>query len=683
MPARLPSPDRLRSYFENQIDAVFVLDRNWYFTYLNPHAQQQFGRGSNLVGRVFWDVLPEAKESRTFARFYQALSEDAFVEFETYSKRFGAWFEVRATPWEGGLVVTFRDTSVRNKADFSRREASERWRLATETAELGVWDANLITGEMQWSPKFLSMVGLEANTNPRAERFAALLEPEDRLDFESLFRSLLTGEVRDRLRAVYRITRPGEGEPRWLLMLGMVLLDQASKPSRMIGTVQDITEMRQSEERARYASFQDVLTGLPDRNLFLKQVQTLIDKAAGSGASVALVVFDIDEFRELTETLGRDAGDDLLAAVGQKVGTLLADGSIASRIGTDEFAVALPSLGPLDDLPERAGRLLDRLSEPLQVADRQLDLKSTAGMVFYPADGLDPHQLIKSAEVALHVAKASGEARMNYVPSMRQPVIARVHQELLARQALTDDRILPFYQPKIVLRTGKAAGFEALLRWMDPAKGLQTPDTLFAAFNHPGLASDLGRRMLDRVLTDVRQWMDNGVPFGHVALNLSQIELKRADFVDHFLGRINAFGVVLDAIQVEVTEPILLGKDAYPVGVALRALRAEGVKVALDDFGVGFTSLTMLREHPIDVLKIDRSFTRELGRNKDALAVARAAIKLGQDLGKTVVAVGLATPDQRDLVAACGCDIGQGFMLGRPMAAHQVPEFLAETKLDA
>lgn len=678
MSTRMLAQDRLRSFLDAQIDAVFMLDRSWSFVYLNPNAQDRFGRGQNLIGRSFWDVLPEARESRTFALFYQALSEDSSVEFETYSRRFSAWFDVRAYPWDDGLVVTFRDTTIRNGAEHKRREASERWRLAAETAELGVWDANLVTGEMQWSPKFLSIVGLEPNTAPRAERFAALLEPEDRLDFENLFQSLISGEVRDRLRAVYRISRPGDGEVRWVLMLGLVLRDQAGKPSRMIGTVQDITEMRQSEERARYAAFQDVLTGLPSRTLFLEQMQAYLKKAEATGSQVALVVFDLDDFREINDTLGHDAGDDLLAAVGRTLADVLDGDGAAARIGADEFAIALPGENAQADLTERVSLLLDRIAEPLHIADRAIEPKSTAGMAFYPDDGADAKQLLNGAEVALHVARASGERRMQYTPSMRQPVVARVHQELQARQALTDDRIIPFYQPKVVLRTGEAAGFEALLRWIDPKKGLQTPDTIFAAFSHPTLAADLGRRMLDRVLTDLRNWLDSGVPVGHVALNLSQNELKRADFVDNFLARVHAFGVPLEAVQVEVTEPALLGKDAYPVTLALKVLRSEGVKVALDDFGVGFTSLTLLREHPIDVLKIDRSFTRELGRNKDALAVARAAIKLGQDLGKTVVAVGLATPDQRDLVAACGCDIGQGFMLGRPMTAQQVPGFLAE-----
>jgi diguanylate cyclase (GGDEF)-like protein/PAS domain S-box-containing protein len=549
---------------------------------------------------------------------------------------------------------------------MARRAASERWRLASETAELGVWEADLVTGLMHWSPKFLSIVGLEPNTPPRAERFASLLEPEDRLDFESMFDAVTSGEVRSRLRGMYRVVRARDGEPRWLLVIGLVLLDQAGKSNRMIGTIQDVTEMRSVEERARYAAFHDSLTGLSSRNTFIEQTQSYLDRG---GEGVALFVFDLEDFREINETLGHDAGDDLLAAIGQRLSAFVGTSGAAARLGADEFAVAVPGQTNEADPGELGAKLTAAIAEPLAVADRTLEPRAKMGMSLSLVDGKD--------------AKASGErVPLQFQQSMRQPIIARVYQELQARQALSDDRILPFYQPKVVLATGKPAGFEALLRWVDPRKGLQTPDSIEAAFRHPSLVSEIGRRMLDRVLNDLRHWLDAGHDVGHVALNVSEFELRRVDFVDAFLGRLTAFGVPVERMQVEVTEPALLGKDGYAVTVALKVLQAEGVKVALDDFGVGFTSLTLLREHPIDTIKMDRSFTRELGRSKDALAVARAAIKLGQDLGKTVVAVGLATPEQRDLVFSCGCAIGQGFMLGRPMTAEHVPSFLTQDVVD-
>ena len=285
--------------------------------------------------------------------------------------------------------------------------------------------------------------------------------------------------------------------------------------------------------------------------------------------------------------------------------------------------------------------------------------------------------LMKNADIALYAAKAAGRGKLRIFQSdMRHEMQRRASMLGLARTALRQKRILPYYQPKIELLSGRIAGFEALLRWRHPRKGIQTPDTVAAAFEDLTLAAELSDRMVEGVIADLRRWRDEGVRFGHVAINAAAAEFRRGNFAEQLLERLHKASVPPRCLQVEVTETVFLGRGAEYVERALKTLSTEGIQIALDDFGTGFASLSHLKQFPVDIIKIDRSFVRDLQQDPEDAAIVNAVINLGRNLGIRIVAEGIETEAQEEFLVALGCDYGQGFLYGKPTAAKRVPGLL-------
>jgi EAL domain-containing protein (putative c-di-GMP-specific phosphodiesterase class I) len=285
---------------------------------------------------------------------------------------------------------------------------------------------------------------------------------------------------------------------------------------------------------------------------------------------------------------------------------------------------------------------------------------------------------MKNADMALYAAKAAGRGALRlYQGEMRLEAQKRMSMLRLARDALKRGSVQPHYQPKVELRTGKPVGFEALMRWQHPHRGIQSPATVAAAFDDLSLAAAISDRMIESVIEDIVRWRGEGVPFGHVAVNAAAAEFRRGDFAERLLERLAKAGVPPDCFQLEVTETVFVGRGAEYVERALRMLAGEGISIALDDFGTGFASLSHLKQFPVDIVKIDRSFVCGLEDDPGDAAIVDAVTGLGRRLGKTIVAEGIETPHQHALLQALGCDQGQGFYYGRPAPASQVPRMAA------
>ena len=318
-----------------------------------------------------------------------------------------------------------------------------------------------------------------------------------------------------------------------------------------------------------------------------------------------------------------------------------------ARLGGDEFAVILPGLRPEDARVETVERILIDMGAPVALQGRSVTLSLSAGAAMWPTDGVDAEDLLKSADLALYAAKAVGPGAIRgFKPAMRAEVERQTTMLRHARQALADDRVVPFYQPKVCLRTGSVVGFEALLRWHHHRQGLMPPSTISAAFEDPELSVELTNRMLDRVLGDVARWIDKGLDPGRVAVNGAAGDFARNDFAERILKKLQAAGVEPSRLELEVTETVFLGKLAVPVERALQTLSDAGVTVALDDFGTGYASLTHLQQFPVHTLKIDRSFISRLPSQKNDAMIVGAVIDLAQRLGKTTVAEGIETERQ-------------------------------------
>jgi diguanylate cyclase (GGDEF)-like protein/PAS domain S-box-containing protein len=442
--------------------------------------------------------------------------------------------------------------------------------------------------------------------------------------------------------------------------------------TRIAVIAHDITHQKKAEEEVRWAANHDPLTGLPNRLLFQERLDALAAKG-DRGGHFALLLLDVDDFKRINDTLGHDAGDSLLCTFAERLGAATRSDDFVARLGGDEFAVILSGTETREEVAAAVETILAEFRRPHVFSGRVLDCNASIGASLFPEQGRSRAELLKHADIALYVAKSSWRGNLRiFDPTMRSDMQSRVSMVARARRALDEDLIRPHYQPQLDLRSGRIAGFEALLRWSDGDRGIQLPDTIAAAFEDISTAAEISDRMITKVIRDMRSWLDEGVEFGHVAINASAAEFRKSGFAEGLIERLEKAQVPADHVQLEVTETVFLGRGAECVERALKTMAAAGIRIALDDFGTGYASLSHLRHFPVDVLKIDRTFVAELGRSEDAEAIVRAVIGLGRSLDMAVVAEGVETVAQSTWLKRKGCHIGQGHLFAAALPAAEI-----------
>jgi diguanylate cyclase (GGDEF)-like protein/PAS domain S-box-containing protein len=497
-------------------------------------------------------------------------------------------------------------------------------------------------------------------------RWLDMLPPASRAEGERALEIAHSGET---ARLTVRSARSGSG--RWF---DLALSRIGDGSGRVLIVARDITHQKKSEEQALWMATHDPLTELPNRVVLQEQLERL---STGAGSGCALLMLDVDNFKLINDTLGHDAGDGLLNIFAQRLKRAVRTGDLVARLGGDEFAVVLKAAAEAD-VAAAGERIFEQLRQPFAHDGKLIECSASIGAALHPRDGAGRSGLMKAADIALYSAKAAGRGQLKvFRASMRDAFQARSSMVSMARSALSSDSILPHYQPKVCLRTGGIAGFEALLRWRDPAGRLCLPERIGAAFDDPALSEALNDRMIDRCLEDIRGWLDDGVEFGHVAINCAAAAFGSRRLADDLLEKLQRRAIPFECVQVEVTETVFLGRGADHVEAALGRLHRAGVRIALDDFGTGHAALVHLMQFPVDALKIDRSFVRGLGRNGEAEAITRAIVNLGASLGIEIVAEGVETREQELALIGLGCRTGQGYLYSKAVPAGTVPAMLS------
>ena len=469
------------------------------------------------------------------------------------------------------------------------------------------------------------------------------------------------------------------GKSKWWDVIVTPICDEQGQPRQLLAISRDLTEHRDNLEEIRWTASHDMLTGLPNRRYFQDRLEKDLTRAAASGSHVGLLQLDVDNFKQVNDALGHDAGDALLKTFSQRLQSVTQGEEMVVRLGGDEFAIIVPDLTASRSLTHIVEDIQAHLEEPFLYQGSVLDCRASIGKAIYPQHGETIDALLKSTDIALYAAKTTGGGTVRmFHASMSAATDRRLAMVNRARAALKNDMIFPFYQPKIDFKTGAPAGFEALLRWRDPNRKIQLPAGIAAAFEDLDVAQALSERMQLRVLADMRHWLDEGVDFGHIAINASATEFRQNDFAERLLDRVRAAGVPTSYIELEVTETVFLGRGAEYVDRALHRLSAEGVRIALDDFGTGYASLSHLKQFPVDIIKIDQSFIRDLEVNPDDSAIIRALIGLGKSLSIGIIAEGIENSAQADFLAELGCDYGQGYLFSKAIAAAKVPQWLSQ-----
>jgi diguanylate cyclase (GGDEF)-like protein len=446
-----------------------------------------------------------------------------------------------------------------------------------------------------------------------------------------------------------------------------VVLSWMSGFDVVLSVARDVSERMSQEVQLRRVAYQDGLTGLLNRAALRERLDEQICVATGSGGSVAVLMLDLDNFKLINDTLGHDAGDAVLIETAARLQATVPSESVAGRLGGDEFAVIVASDKPGARATFLAEDLLEALRRPVTYKGRVLDTRASIGIARFPDHGTDAAELLKNADIALYAAKSFGRGGFTtYVPSMGNTLRKRAATIATVREAIAQHRLEAFYQPMVDLRSRAVLGYEALLRLRDSAGTLIPAHAIHQAFDDIDLARQIGDTMFERVAVDVQHWKNAGIPVGRIALNASAAEFRAGDFAPRLLEKLRRAELAPELFEIEVAETVLAGRGTDYVATALADLSEAGVRVALDEFGTGASSLAQLKRLPFHSIKIDRTFVGTLEDDNEDRAIVRAIVGLADGLGLGMTAVGVETSGQVAALRKLGCNVGQGNLLGEP-----------------
>jgi diguanylate cyclase (GGDEF)-like protein/PAS domain S-box-containing protein len=625
-------------------------------------------------------VLLSALAAFNLVRGLLGLNLSSIIWIDAFANRWSAGMALVLVVYAPALAFVFLSMAKERiefdykKAGQALRESEEHYRYLVELSPHIPWAADRHGHVIDASTRWFELTGRPHEKGLDAGWIKALHPDDWALAQRRWMQSVSSGDVFDLDCRV----RLADGSYRWFRARAAARRAEDGSVVRWYGTLEDINDQRLAQEQLHWAAYHDDLTGLPNRRLFRERLQQALDQAEQTGDQVGLLILDLDDFKQINDRSGHNAGDRLLRAFGERLARLVPPESIAARLGGDEFAVIVTDISGEAEVVATARAIQTGMREPLRLTTGAQECRTSIGGAISGSSGATAEDLLKRADLALYSCKAAERgAAMMFNPAMREEAQKIASAMEVARNALVLDCIVPFYQPKVALRSGALVGFEALLRWHHPRLGIQSPETLAPAFDDAELGIDLGARMLSRVLADMSRWLDAGLDFGQIAINASSAEFRRGDYAERVLNLLRQTGVPPHRLEIEVTEGVLLDRTVENVERILHNLNAAGVTIALDDFGTGYASLTHLKQFPVDVIKIDRSFTSNMENDADDAAIVKAVLGLSQKLGIEVVAEGVENAAQASLLREYGCDKAQGYHLGRPMPAEDIPQFVA------
>ena len=561
---------------------------------------------------------------------------------------------------------------------WSQIEAARcRRRFAQDLAQIVdnvphmVWSSSS-DGRMHYNKRWEEFTGVVRTHDGDADE---LVHPEDRE------RAVAEWDLRiaagEPFEIEYRL-RHHSGEHRWVCNKGAPEF-QEGKLVGWYGTCTDIHErvlagqaLRESLGQLKWSSEHDPLTSLVNRRGFQHALEAA-HRSVKPGEQVGLLLIDLDHFKHVNDSYGHAVGDELLQILGQRLAAGIRETDVAGRLGGDEFAVLLRDIRSAEEAVAVAVKLCSSLTGPMRLRDRVLNSGASIGVATFPKHAVSPDELFRSADAALYELKRSGRGGVRLFEDYMLTRIANAaHQLSRARRAAMLERIVPVYQPKVELKSGSIIGHEALLRWSLPGQPLQSPEMIEEAFEDYELATRIGEMMQRSVARDVRRLREAHVNCGRVSINAAPCEFLRDDYAERLLGVLAEEGVDPSSFEVEITERALIDRAPDFVARALRLLRDAGITISLDDFGTGYSSLSHLRDFSVDLVKIDKSFVRQICDEADIAAIVSAVIYLTQSLGIAVVAEGVETEQQAELLRTMGCGFAQGHLFGHPVPSDAI-----------
>jgi diguanylate cyclase (GGDEF)-like protein/PAS domain S-box-containing protein len=677
--ALLESRERL----QEGMDAARMMVWDWDIVSgqvtLSENAAAIVGGAWDRPESIFQSIHPDDQQAVRNARLQATPEQPRYrAEFRLNRPDTGnmVWLEIRAQVLfdanreQCHVKGVTLDITERKRTEEQLRAQSEKLQIATEAAELGLFDHNLLTGAISWSDKVYEHFGVPATVTPSRELLFERFHPDDRERMREILENVFTTGSNGSYQAEYR-TIGLDGRQRWIAARGRVLYDPLGRPARLVGTSMDISERKRTEKKIQQAAQHDNLTGLPNRSLLAEYCSHILAMSARSGEPGALLFIDLDRFKPINDLYGHDAGDKVLQEVARRLLGCTRKGDIVSRLGGDEFIVVLPRIESPHDPAKVAQHILDAIDQPIAVGAHQLNVSPSIGISQFPQQGTELELLIRCADLAMYSAKKAGRNNFKtYAPGLNEQASDLLRLELQLRDSLESGRFALFYQPIIDIQSKKLVGAEALVRMTADDGSLLGPADFIAVAESVGLINPLGDWVLREACRQHQRWQAGGLPELPIAINVSAVQFRQPAFVAALAHAIAESGMEPSCLQIEITESVVMDNLADTVA-KLQQLRSMGIRISLDDFGTGYSSLSYLSSLPLDKLKIDQSFIHELASSQHNRSIAEAIIGLGRTLKLTVVGEGIESEDAMEYLRHVGCEQAQGFFFSAPLPAPQ------------
>jgi diguanylate cyclase (GGDEF)-like protein/PAS domain S-box-containing protein len=631
--------------------------------------------GAPIVGKDLRAIIGEEAMALTKPYIDQVIERRETVRYErqlVFPNGETGYIEVTLVPHfeKGdtrlhGAFVLVNDITRYRAVEIAIRESEERLRKFSSATTEGI---------------LFSQDGVILDCNAAAARMMRLTETElagrraaDFIDPESV--EIINNNMRSGVERPYEaVLLRADGSRFTAEVVGKNVV-QDGKTVR-ISAMRDISERKQAEARIQFLAHHDILTHLPNRALILDRLQVVLASARRQSCMVVVLFIDLDNFKTINDSLGHHAGDELLKRVASRLKDCIRETDLVGRLGGDEFLVVITDLKREEDAIPVAEKIAESISEPFSLEEQVLSVSGSVGISVFPKDGQTPEVLIRNADAAMYLAKDQGRSNYQFfMPSLNKAAFETLAMESGIRKAIRKVEFVLHYQPQVSLTSGEIESVEALIRWKHPELGLLGPDQFISVAEHRGLIVPIGRWVINEGISQARRWKEAGIG-RRIAINVSALQFKQKELVDDIAARLREHGVSGDLLEIELTESLFM-EDVNAVSKTLSRLRDLGISLAVDDFGTGYSSLSYLKRYPIDKIKIDRSFIRDVPGDPDDVAIALAIINLAHSLDLTVVAEGVENQTQLDFLKGHRCHGIQGFLVTRPLPPDDFQHWLA------